>query len=97
MHSHLELTLVGCLKTGFYPIQLNAQMCSNERPKAHNTAYESPWSLLHVEPKKQAQFGALAQSRRTESEDDSSNPIRGASEKDFLLIHTQSLRTNANT
>ena len=41
------------------------------------------------------QWIKLAQSRRTESEDDSDNPIRNASEKDFLLIHTQSIRTNA--
>ena len=40
------------------------------------------------------QWIKLAQSRRTESEDDSNDPIRNASEKDFLLIHTQSIRTN---
>ena len=44
------------------------------------------------------QWIKLAQSRGTESEDDSDNPIRNAlaSEKDLLLIHTQSIRTNAN-
>ena len=42
------------------------------------------------------QWIKLTQSRRTEPEGDSSNPIRNASEKDFLLIHTQSIRTNAN-
>ena len=37
----------------------------------------------------------MDQTRRTESEDDSSNTIRNASEKDFLLIQTQRISTNA--
>ena len=41
------------------------------------------------------QWIELAQSRRTKSEDDSDNPIRNASERDFLLIHTQIIRTKA--
>ena len=40
------------------------------------------------------QWIKLAQSRRTESEDDSDNPIKSVSEKDFLMFHTQSIRTN---
>ena len=34
-------------------------MCSNYHYKAHDTSYESPWSPLHVEPKKQAQTSRL--------------------------------------
>ena len=34
-------------------------MCSNYRYKAHNTSYESHWSLLYIEPKKQAQTSRL--------------------------------------
>ena len=41
------------------------------------------------------QWIKLAQSRRTEPEDDSDNPFKNASENNFLLIHTQSIRTNA--
>ena len=42
-----------------------------------------------------AQWVKLAQSRRNESGDGLGNPIRSAAGKDFLLIHTQSIRANA--
>ena len=42
------------------------------------------------------QWIKLAQSRRTDSEGDSDNPIQNTSKKDFLLIHTQRIKTNAN-
>ena len=41
------------------------------------------------------QWIKLSQSRRTESEDDSNDSIRNASEKYFLFVHKQSIRTNA--
>ena len=34
-------------------------MCSNCRQKTHNNSYESPWSPLHVDPKKQTQASRL--------------------------------------
>ena len=58
------------------------------------TKFKEQFYKRIAEAPSMTQWIKLAQSRRTESEDDSNDPIRNASEKDFLLIHTQSIRTN---
>ena len=58
------------------------------------TKFKEQFYKRIAEAPSMTQWIKLAQSRRTESEDDSDNPIKSVSEKDFLMIHTQSIRTN---
>lgn len=58
------------------------------------TKFKEQFYKRIAEAPSMTQWIKLAQNRRTELEDGSNNHIRNASEKDFLLFHTQSIKTN---